>query len=639
MALAGLMALLAGLCCSLPQQASAQSANARTMLNGYNSAFLYTSGSTAVYKNSFSDSGWQSSWGLALDIEAEEDAYEVSGSAADQTLVNNLCASFLVNNWTNGWAGDGWNDDIGWMSLAMARGYQMTGNAQFLNAAEYGFNMAFARGWDATSNGGGILELQGTTGKNPLACNSLGKAAIIIYQCTGDINYYNKAKQIYDWVWGHLYDPSTGVVYGSINPDGTVNTDPHTYNQGTFADFANLLYESGAGASYLGDAQNAINEVVNHLTSGGILTDGGTSPYADNISRAIGHVCGYTPSLWSTYYPFMVNQCNAIWSHRRTDYNLTWNAWNQQTPNDSSQIPNSFVGAVSMMQFTPAVQPLTSIVGTHTVINKYSGLALDNPGNNLNSGTYIDQYAYLGGANDNWTFSQNSDGSYTIIDLGSGLALDDPGASTTLGVKVDEYTPNGTPAQKWIVTPLQDGCYKIVNKASGLALEDPNFSTANNTLLDQWSWNGGANQEWRLQNDPRAGTHIILNQANGLVIDNGSSTAQGAGMIQWGSNGGSAQKWTFSQNSDSSWTITSLYSGMVLDDPGSSTTNGKQMDQWGANGGSNQKWAVTQQSNGSYEISNESSGDALDDDSQTTNGTPLIQWSWNGGNNQLWKLQ
>lgn len=493
------LALLGVICFGLPRYVLAQSANAVTMINGYNSAFLYTSGSTAVYKNSFSDSGWQSSWGLALDIEAEEDAYEVSGSAAAQTLVNNLCTTFLVNNWTNGWSGDGWNDDIGWMSLCMARGYQMTGNKEFLDAAEYGFNMAFARGWDTTSNGGGILELQGSPGKNPLACDSLGKAAIIIYQCTGNTTYYNEAKQIYDWVWGHLYNPSTGVVYGSINPDGTVNTTPHTYNQGTFADFANLLYESGAGATYLNDAKTAINEVINNLTSGGILTDGGTSPYADNISRALGHVCGYTPSLWSTYYPFMVNQCNAIWSHRRTDYNITWNAWNQQTPIDPNQIPNSFVGAVSMMQFTPASQPPTSIAGTHAVINKFSRLALDDPGAATGNGTNMIQWGYSGGSNQKWTFTQNSDGTYTIINQASGLALDDPGFATANGTKVDQWTSNGGTNQHWTVTPNQDGTYTIINKTSGLALENPNFSTSNGTLMDQWGNNNGANQRWVLQ--------------------------------------------------------------------------------------------------------------------------------------------
>ena len=77
---------------------------------------------------------------VTLDIQGEEDAYERTGSSYHQTLVNNLCATWLVNN-PPPWTWDHWNDDIGWFSLALIRGYQMTGNTNFLAQAEYGFNM------------------------------------------------------------------------------------------------------------------------------------------------------------------------------------------------------------------------------------------------------------------------------------------------------------------------------------------------------------------------------------------------------------------------------------------------------------------------------------------------------------------
>lgn len=497
------IATLGALGLVFPYSAAAQSANAVTVFNGYNSAFLYTSGGTQYYKTALNNSAADTGWTAALDIQAAEDAYEVSGRAADQTRVANLCSTYLANTPTNTWAADGWNDDIGWFSLCLIRGYKLTGNTSFLNAAEYGFNMAFARGWDTTYDGGGIWELQPqyttTPNKNPLACDSLATVAIYIYQCTGNTTYFNEANQIYDWVWHHLYNASTGVVYGSIDTNGVVSTTPHTYNQGTFADLANLLYESGAGGTYLNDAENAINYTIDNLTSGGILSDGGTTPYADNFSRAIGHICGYTPSLWSTYYPFMVSQCNAIWSNRRTDYNITWNAWNEQTPENSGQLCQTFTGDVAMEQFTPASEPPTAISGTHAVINKYSRLALDDPGFATGNGTNMDQWGYNGGSNQKWSFSQNSDGTYTILNQYSGLALDDPGWGTANGTKVDQWGSNGGSNQHWTVTPNQDGTYTLINKCSGLVLEDPGFSTANGTLMDQWENNNGANQRWILQ--------------------------------------------------------------------------------------------------------------------------------------------
>ncbi len=478
------------------------------MLNGFTSSCMYSSGSTAYFWNSISKTKKDSNWGAALEIEGVEDAYEISGNLSQQTLINNLLTTFLSSiTPLNTWSSDPWNDDIGWMCIVMIRGYQMTGNTAFLNAAESGFNMAFARGWSSAANGGGIWEEQGVSSpnKNSLSNNSLGKAAAMIYLSTGDTTYYNKAKQIYDWVWHHLYDSSTGLVYTYIAPDGTVNKGAAVYNQGTFADFANLMYEAGAGSTYLNDAKKALNYAISNETNGGIFSNSASylSTWADDFARALGHVCGYTPSLWSTYYPFMANQCNAIWSHRLQSsngvtYNITWNGWAAQTPFNTTATSMWYVSAVAMEQFTPAAQPPTSIAGTHSLINKFSKLALDNPNSSPSNGTDMDQWTYNGGANQKWTFNANSDGTYTIVNQSSGKVLDDPGSATAQGTPVEQWTSNGGANQHWIVTPNQDETYTIVNMASNLVLEDPGFSTANGTVIDQWESNDGPNQRWFL---------------------------------------------------------------------------------------------------------------------------------------------
>jgi endo-1,4-beta-xylanase len=219
------------------------------------------------------------------------------------------------------------------------------------------------------------------------------------------------------------------------------------------------------------------------------------------MARALGHVCGHTPILWGTYYPFMVNQCNAIWANRLQSnggvtYNITWNGWTSQTPYNTTASSMWYVSAVAMEQFTPAVQPPTHATGTHYLINKCNQLALDDPGSSTTNGTDMQQWAYNGGANQKWTFSRNSDGSYTIINGASGLALEDPDFETGNGTLVDQWTSNGGANQHWNLTDNQDGTYTIVNVASGLDLEDPASSTANGTLMDQWSNNNGPNQRW-----------------------------------------------------------------------------------------------------------------------------------------------
>ena len=469
---------------------------------------MYSSGSTAYFWNSISKTDRDSNWGAALEIEGIEDAYEITGDPGQRTLINNLLTTFLSTiTPLNTWSSDTWNDDIGWMCIVMVRGYQMTGNTNFLNAAKSGFDMAFARGWDTQYNGGGIWEKHDAASpdKNSLSNNSLGKAAVMIYMSNGDTAYFDKAKQIYSWVWHHLYDSSSGLVYTFIAPDGTVNKSSAVYNQGTFADYANLMYEAGAGGTYLDDAKRTLNYGINNETSGGIFNNTSTSTrtWADDFARALGHVCGYTPSLWSTYYPFMVNQCNAIWSHRLQSYNgvtynITWNGWTSQTPYNTTANSMWYVSAVAMEQFTPAAQPPTSIAGTHYVMNKVSLKVLDDPASSTANGTQMDQWTYNSGTNQKWTFSKNSDGSYTITNAASGKVLDDPKSATAQGTAVDQWSSDGGANQHWTVTPNQDGAYTIKNVASGLVLEDPAGSTANGTVMDLWGSNGGPNQRWFL---------------------------------------------------------------------------------------------------------------------------------------------
>jgi hypothetical protein len=506
----GIIAVCAIVGCGLQQQASAQSQSptAVSAINAFNSAFLVTSGNTAYYKQALNNGNADGTWVASLDIQGEEDAYEVSGSAAAKTLVNNLCATWLVNT-PPPWSWDGYNDDIGWFTITLARGYQMTGTANFLTQAEYGFNYAFGRGWDTTYNGGGIWEenpsYAGSTTleKTALANDSLAKTAVMIYQSTGNTTYLNEAEQIYAWVWHHIYNPSTGEVYAGIYTDGTVDTGTAVYNQGTFIDLANLLYECGAGASYLNDAKMAIQFTQNNLTSGGILSNnaGYLNTWADEFARGIGHVCRYTPSLWSTYYPFMINNANAAWNNRRTDYNITWNAWNQATPIVNNQIPSQCVSAVAMQQFTPATNPAGggggSIAGTHVIVNQANGLAIDN-GSSTAQGALMLQWGSNGGSQQKWTFTQNSDSSWTIASVYSGQDLDDPGSSTANGTQMVQWGSNGGSNQHWVVTQQSNGHYEIANKSSGLALDDDNQST-NGTPLIQWGWNGGANQFWILQ--------------------------------------------------------------------------------------------------------------------------------------------
>jgi len=501
---AGLAALLMGLPCALQQSASAIGAgDADTAFNAFNSAYLVNSGGQTYYTHSLSNRSNDGTWTEALSIQGAEDYCERVGTPSSQTLVNNLCTTFIAVN-PPPWSWDGYNDDIGWDSLILIRGYQLTGNTALLNAAESGFNFAFSRGWDTQYNGGGIWEQQPnmtpagqTVDKEALSNDSLGLVALMIYQSTGNTTYLNESNEIYNWVWNTIFNPATGQVYTGVVENGTVNTGTALYNQGCFIDYAALYYKLTGNSNYLRDAQNAVTFSQNNLMSNGICSNGATylNTWAPEFARGLGHLVRWNPSLLNTYYTFMTNNANAAWGCRRTDYNVSWNEWTTQTPTNTDILANWDVGMVAMLQFTPPIN--NTIWGSHLIVNKLTGMAVDN-GSSTTQGAGVIQWGANGGASQKWYFTQNSDTSWNIVNADSGMNLDDPNNSTTNGTQMIQWGSNGGSNQKWWVDVQSDGTYKIWNQYSSDAL-DGSSSTTNGYALIQWGWNGGTQQRWLLE--------------------------------------------------------------------------------------------------------------------------------------------
>jgi hypothetical protein len=326
--------------------------------DAFNKAYLIQNSNGQVYyAKSLSNSAPDGTWTFSIDIMGAEDAYERTHSPVQQQLVNNLCTTWLIQTplpWN-----DGWNDDIGWFSLSLVRGYQMTGNTNFLNAAEWGFNYAFTRGWDTNYNNGGIWEEQpsdnnGVPNKNPLSNDSLMQTVCMLYQSTSNALYLAQAEQIYGWVRTNIFNQSTGQVYGDIATNGTVDTSKNLYNQGTFVDCANLLHNITGQQVYYNDASNAVEYAIKNLTSSGIFSDSASylNTWAAEFGRGMGHFVKDN-NLYGTFYPFMLANANAAWNCRRLDYNVSWSGWTQPTPTTNDMIANWAVNAVAMMWATP----------------------------------------------------------------------------------------------------------------------------------------------------------------------------------------------------------------------------------------------------------------------------------------------
>ncbi|KAL8779189.1 MAG: hypothetical protein Q9203_001544 [Teloschistes exilis] len=481
--------------------------DAETMYNAFNNVFLTRPGGGDVYyKTAINNADRGGTWSGSLDILGAEDAYERTGDPEKKDLVNDLLTTWLKYN-PIPWSWDGWNDDIGWFSLALIRGYQMTGDQPFLDTAKYGFDYAFGRGWETQHNDGGIWEEnpEYSARENPpraatkeaLANDSLGKVACMIYQSTHDEGYLEKGKQIYAWVSTHLFDSETGQVNTGVNQSGKVDTGTAAYNQGTFLDYANLLYEITGNRDYYNDAKRAIDFGRDKLTVNGVFNNpaGYLNTWADEMARGAGHFVRDS-GLWSEYYSWIKQNADAIVQNRRTDLGLTWNAWAQPTPGDSALTANNFVSAMAWLQFTPAMQP-NEIGGIHTITNQGTGMAIDSAGK-YGNGSPVIQWGKNDSLNQRWLLTQNSDTSWNIVNLATWESLDCPGGSDADNLPMVQWFSGRAPNQRWWIDQQSDGTYKIWNKASGKALDSAN-NTSNGAVLMQYGWNGSSAQRWLLE--------------------------------------------------------------------------------------------------------------------------------------------
>jgi hypothetical protein len=187
-----------------------------------------------------------------------------------------------------------------------------------------------------------------------------------------------------------------------------------------------------------------------------------------------------------------------------------------------------------------------SNAGTYQIVNGNSGLALEVAGSATNNDGNVDQSAYAGGSNQQWTISSLGNGFYKIINVNSGMALEIGDSSTANGGNADQSSYNGGNNQQWSVLDLGTGFYKIINRNSGLALEVYGWSTANGGNVDQWSYGGGANQVWTFA--PYEANPLVVNPPlfspsnyvmSGYAVT-GNAIASGAAplLYQWQTDGG-----------------------------------------------------------------------------------------------------
>jgi hypothetical protein len=240
--------------------------------------------------------------------------------------------------------------------------------------------------------------------------------------------------------------------------------------------------------------------------------------------------------------------------------------------------------------------------GYYAILNTLTGKVLDDTGESTANGTLMQEFDYLGLSNQQWQIvpvcaagasSCVVGGSFTyaVMNRLSGKVLDDTGYSTTSGTYIQQWSYLGVSNQQWQFTPVV--YYNIVNRLSGDLLDVTGGSTADGTLIQQWASDGFQQQQWQLV--PAGGAYIIANNLTGKVLEvPGSSTSDGTLIDQNSYRGGLNQQWQLISVGGGYYEIENSNSGFVLDVLGMSTANGASIQQWDYLGGANQQWTPVQ---------------------------------------------
>lgn len=573
--------------------------------NAWNSAYLVQANGETFYASALHGTSYEGTWVAALNIEVAEDVYLHTRTPAQRQMVSNLLNTFLARE-NYDWSGNTWNDDMAWMTLALVRGYQITGNKAYLDKATYAWNLAYNRGWDTQYGGGGIWENMdnfvhgdGHADKLALSNNPFVTAGCMLYQITGDSSYLDKSKAIYAWVRANIFNTTTGQVYDGVKwPIGSPNSPAlevtdNVYNSGSFVQAATYLYRATGNSQYTSDATLAINHVINQQP---ILRDGrqADSQWAYRFVKGLSEFATFTNS-WSTYYSYMMNNANAAWSKRNSN-NLTWNDWTQPT-NDPNIDPICTGSAVAVWQLLP--QPNINASGTYEIVNVTSNMALSVT-SNASYGAVVQQ-AYTGAATQKWTFTITNGGYCQIKNASSGLVINVQAASALPGAKVIQYAGQGmNPGNdQWLPVVNTDGTYSFYNLNSLKALDNTAASTASGTQYSQYWPNDSAAQKFKVipVGTIANGNYTLApGCATGSRLDVAAAgTTAGTNVDIYQANPSNAQKWAFSANSvGNGYRISPLCApGLSLDVAGAGVADKTNVDIWTSNPTDSQKWGLT----------------------------------------------
>ncbi len=361
--------------------ARADEATGRFLVHYWSQALDYLSDSWGGSASATATGYW--TFAQALDAVLDADARE--GGLDDTVRTFYDAAGSHVTSYSNGFASN-YYDDENWMTLALIRAYDETGDGSYLSQAEQIYGSIEAA-WDTSCCGaapGGIWWDTAHTQKATASNAGPVISGVRLAARTGNGAYLAFAEQVYAY-WRANFVNAQGQVADHVNAGtGKVLWWKFTYDEGLMIGAAAELHRATGGAAYLADARAFAAWMIGSETAssgdGPVLDDGTTASCTGDCAqfKGIGYryldlLGSFDPTISGT--AVLPSSPAAVWDFARGPGDVFATDWagppvtSAPEPAVTSALMALNLGAARAGQYPGATLPANHVQAEAGVLN------------------------------------------------------------------------------------------------------------------------------------------------------------------------------------------------------------------------------------------------------------------------------